>query len=77
MRWWCSLVESSTTGTGVRPFGDGWGGWLLMALRWWGMGSGTLLGPEGSAVRLLLEAAPLFGGVWLVLWCPPFALHLT
>ena len=25
--------------------------WLLMALRWWGMGSSTLLGPEGSAVR--------------------------
>ena len=24
--------------------------WLLMALRWWGMGSSTLLGPEESAV---------------------------
>lgn len=31
-----------------------WGAvWLLMALRWWGMGSSTLLGPEGSAVLLL------------------------
>jgi hypothetical protein len=28
---------------------SGWGVWLLMALRWWGMGSSTLLGPEGSA----------------------------
>jgi hypothetical protein len=26
-----------------------WVVWLLMALRWWGMGSSTLLGPEGSA----------------------------
>ena len=25
-----------------------------MALRWWGMGSGTLLGPEGSAVCWLV-----------------------
>ena len=27
-----------------------WVVWLLMALRWWGMGSSTLLGPEESAV---------------------------
>ena len=25
-------------------------GWLLVASRWWGTGSGTLLGPEESAV---------------------------
>jgi hypothetical protein len=28
--------------------------WLLVASRWWGMGSSALLGPEESAVRLLL-----------------------
>ena len=28
--------------------------WFLMALRWWGMGSSTLLGPEGSAVCWLV-----------------------
>jgi hypothetical protein len=43
--------------------------WLLMALRWWGMGSGTLLGPEGSAVCwLVVLVLPLLEAVlcgWL------------
>ena len=32
-------------------------GWLLVASRWWGTGSGTLLGPEESAGR-----SPFHGG---------------
>ena len=50
-----------------------------MALRWWGMGSSTLLGPEGSAVCLVLVGpAPVVGvgffGVWgwVGLLVPPF-----
>jgi hypothetical protein len=46
-----------------------------MALRWWGMGSGTLLGPEGSAVRLLLGDSSSVRGV-VGVSCPPFVLHL-
>jgi hypothetical protein len=34
---------------------------LLMALRWWGMGSSTLLGPEGSAVGWFFWCLPLPG----------------
>jgi hypothetical protein len=45
------------------------GCWLLMALRWWGMGSGTLLGPEESAVRL----SPCEGVVWLGLLVLPLS----
>jgi hypothetical protein len=39
--------------------------WLLMALRWWGMGSSTLLGPEGSAVWLVVLVLPLLVAVLL------------
>ena len=48
-----SLVESSMVSF-LCPACLGVGGWLLMALRWWGMGSSTLLGPEGSAVCWLV-----------------------
>ena len=60
-QFWLSAV-------GPLPFGRGLvvGGWfwLLMALRWWGMGSSTLLGPEGSAAGRV-ECWP---GVWLGFW---------
>ncbi len=55
-----SLVSSLWLGVG-----EG----LLMALRWWGMGSSTLLGPEGSAVCwLVVLVLPLLEAVlcgWL------------
>ena len=41
-----------------------------MALRWWGMGSSTLLGPEGSAGPRSRV------GVVLVASGPPFVLHV-
>jgi hypothetical protein len=41
-----------------------WVVWLLMALRWWGMGSSTLLGPEESAGMSLASCVGV-GGVWL------------
>lgn len=49
--------------------------WLLMALRWWGMGSSTLLGPEGSAVVLLFWLGFALVGVVVGGWAsvPPFA----
>ncbi len=46
-----------------------WVVWLLMALRWWGMGSSTLLGPEESAGPRLRV------GVVLVASGPPFVRH--
>ena len=46
------VLMSSLLGVGV---------WLLMALRWWGMGSSTLLGPEGSAGPRLRVGEPLLG----------------
>ena len=53
----------------------GVGVWLLMALRWWGMGSSTLLGPEGSAVVLLFWLGFALVGVVVCGWAsvPPFA----
>ena len=63
------VLMSSLLGVGV---------WLLMALRWWGMGSSTLLGPEGSAgprlrVGVVLVASgppfvPRACWLWLFLW---------
>src|SRR5918995_4276176 len=69
-RWWCSLVESSTlwfvqVDREVGLCGVG----VLAAQRWLGVGSGTLLGPEGSAVELLggccrVECVSAVVGVW-------------
>ena len=42
--------------------------WLLMALRWWGMGSSTLLGPEGSAVSVAGCSGPPFARGRPVWW---------
>jgi hypothetical protein len=53
-----------------------------MALRWWGMGSSTLLGPEGSAGPRSRVGEPLLGclrlrvGVVLVASGPPFVPHV-
>ena len=70
-------MESSTTtllaqaGGVERSFGIG----LLIASRWWGMGSSTLLGPEGSAVVLLFWLGFALVGVVVGGWAsvPPFA----
>ena len=63
-----------------------WVVWLLMALRWWGMGSSTLLGPEGSAgLRSRVGEPPLTGGgasacgwgwCWLLLVLPLFLMSV-
>ena len=60
-------MESSTTtllaqaGGVERSFGIG----LLIASRWWGMGSSTLLGPEESGAWSHMDVSLVGFGFWL------------
>ena len=63
------IVDAGLSWMSVPVGVDVWGGSVLMALRWWGVGSDTLLGPEGSAVGLVSSGALLCPVcAWLRAW---------